>query len=439
MSVKRIFAVGSIFLLACGCWWILGTTTAVRSTDFFNRLGSQVEDLWGAPLVQEAPSLAVRIPGSEQVHWLMPAKNDINVELRTDYRKKGLIWYPTYTCSFDGTYTITNAEDVAQKVCVHFSFPARNATYDNFAAAVNRSNLLAPVNTEEGINEIIELAPGESKEFRVTYRTRGIRDWRYKMDPNVGRVRNLNLTVNTGFKDIDYTEGSLSPMSAEESDRGMVLTWKATDLITKEDIGMIIPEKLNPGPLTSRITFFAPVCLLFFFILVETINILYKIDIHPMHYLFVAAGFFAFHLLLAYMVGIVNIHIAFVVSAVTSVALVTSYLSAALRGKLPWRVAVGGQLFFLVLFSYSFFFKGITGLTVAIGSVVTLGVLMKVTAHVDWNEVFAGATRKKGTAPPPLVPEAPACYADSHAGPQARQTDPGDQRGGGRLAGSSDS
>jgi len=75
---------------------------------------------------------------------------------------------------------------------------------------------------------------------------------------------------------------------------------------------------------------------------------------------------------------------------VTSVALVTSYLSAALGGEFPWKVALGGQLFFLVLFSYSFFIKGITGLTVAIGSVVTLAVLMRVTAHVDWEEVFAG-------------------------------------------------
>jgi len=402
MSVKRIIAVGLIFALACGGWCILGTTTAVRSADYFSRLGSHVRNLWGTPLVQEAPSLGVRIPGSEQVRWLMPARSDINVELQTDYRKKGLIWYPTYRCTFDGTYQVVNTEDVAQKVRLDFQFPAQGATYDKFGISVDNQSLVVPVDTERGIGEIIELAPGESKEFRVTYRTRGIRDWRYRMDPNVGRVQNLNLAVETDFSDIDYTEGSLSPMSAEESDKGMVLTWAATDLITKEDIGVIIPEKLNPGPLTSRITFFAPVCLVFFFILVATINILYKVNIHPMHYLFVAAGFFAFHLLLAYMVGIINIHVSFIISAVTSVALVTSYLSAALGGKFPWKVAVAGQLFFLVLFSYSFFLKGITGLTVAIGSVVTLGVLMRVTAHVDWNEVFARPARQKKPVPPPL-------------------------------------
>ena len=104
-------------------------------------------------------------------------------------------------------------------------------------------------------------------------------------------------------------EGAVAPA-------GMTMTWDAEDLITRQDIGIVIPEKLNPGPLTARITFFAPVCLLFFFILVLTISILYKVNIHPVHCLFVAAGFFAFHLLLAYMAGLVNIHAAFIVSEV---------------------------------------------------------------------------------------------------------------------------
>jgi hypothetical protein len=83
-----------------------------------------------------------------------------------------------------------------------------------------------------------------------------------------------------------------------------------------------------------------------------------------------------------------NVHLAFLISALTSVTLVTSYLAAALGKKFPWKIAAAGQLFFLVLFSYSFFIKGITGLTVAIGSVVTLAILMRATASVDWNKIF---------------------------------------------------
>ena len=400
MNMKKVAAIGLVFLMACVGWWTLGVTTAQRSAQFGGRLGSAVEQLWGMPLIQKAPSLAVEIPGTDRVRWIMPTGNNIKVKLQTDYRKKGLIWYPTYVCDFEGTYTMSNIESITQKLRIHFDFPAPEGTYDRFTVSIGESELASAIDTREGVGEIVELAPGQSATFHVTYQTRGIREWRYVMDPNVGRVQDLDLAVVTDFRDVDYPEGCLSPMSVEETPEGMTLAWEAADLITRENIGVVIPEKLNPGPLTSRITFFAPVCLVFFFVLVATINILYKVNIHPMHYLFVAAGFFAFHLLLAYMAGHVHIHLAFAISTVVSVGLVTSYLVAALRGRFPWKVAVSGQLFFLVLFSYTFFLEGITGLTVAIGSVVTLGVLMNVTAHVDWDEVFARKMRM--TTPPPL-------------------------------------
>jgi inner membrane protein involved in colicin E2 resistance len=405
MSIKRIMAVISIYLLACGGWVILGTTTALRSDEYFARLGSQVEDLWGTPLVQKAPTLSVSIPGTEQVRWMMPEKSALKVVLQADHRKKGLIWYPTYACEFDGAYTITNGDQVAQKIRLHFDFPAKDETYDKFSMFLDEAPLQVPVDTAEGISEIIELEAGAQRTFHVTYRARGLREWRYQPDRNAGRVRNLELDVTTNFRAVDYAEGSLSPMKTDADGDGMRLTWQADDLITHEDIGIVIPEKLNPGPVTSRITFFAPVCLLFFFLLVASINILYRVDIHPMHYLFVAAGFFAFHLLLSYMVGLLDIHVSFLIAAATSVVMVTSYLSAALRGQLPWKVAAAGQIFFLVLFSYSFFLPGVTGLTVAIGSVVTLGVLMRVTAHVDWSDVFGRrSTSAVSPALPPPIP-----------------------------------
>lgn len=388
MSVKNIISIIIIFAIACGGWWILGANTHLRSYRTLKNLGNQVHSLWGEVLVQQAPSFSVEIPGSQQVRWIMPSQNKVEVELNSDYRKKGLIWYPTYTCKFKGIYTITNTEKVTQKIRFHFDFPSKGGTYDSFGVLLDEKRLLIPIDTHEGIGEIMELAPGDSKKFTINYLTRGISQWQYNPDRHVGRVQNLDLTVTTDFFDIDYTEGSLSSMNPKKTATGMSLQWKATDLISRQGMGVIIPEKLNPGPLTTRITFFAPICLLFFFVLVSTIGIMYKIDIHPMHYLFVASGFFAFHLLLSYMVGLIFIHIAFAISAIVSVFLVTAYLSAALGKTFPWKIAAAGQIFFLVLFSYTFFFKGITGLTVAVGSVITLAILMKVTAHVDWNQVF---------------------------------------------------
>ena len=404
MNTKRISTIALIFLIACAGWAILGTATDRRTAQSGAELGEQVEALWGLPLTQQAPTFSVEVPGTQAARWLMPTANTITVRIDADHRQKGLLWYSTYVADFDGIYTIANDDTVLQKVKVHFDFPAEGGTYDAFAASIDGEKLTQDVNTRDGISELIALEPGKTAEFRVAYRTRGLDSWRYVTDQHAGRVRNFDLNLETDFKNVDFADGSLSPMAKVPAPGGgLSLSWQAEDLITQQHIGVLVPEKLNPGPLTARITFFAPVCLLFFFVLVATINILYKVEIHPMHYLFVAAGFFSFHLLFAYLVDLINVHLAFVIAAIVAVSLVTTYLAAALRGAFPRKVAITGQLFYLVLFSYSFFLQGMTGLTIAIGSVVTLAVLMKVTAHLDWNEVFK-AGKKQDAMPPQLPP-----------------------------------
>jgi hypothetical protein len=405
MTIKRIVAVVIVFLLAGAGWWLLGVATAIRSETLSGRLGPQVAALWGAPLVQAAPQFKVQVPGSRQLRPVLPDSSQVKVRLTPDHRRKGLIWYPTYNCEFEAIYTLGSDAPIEQRVRLHFDFPARQATYDGFALQVDGQAVDAPVDTATGIDHIVALPAGQTRTVRVHYRTRGNATWRYRFDPAPGHVKNLRMDVLTGFRDVDYPPGCLSPMLAEDTATGMRLVWEAADLISRADIGVVIPEKLNPGPLSTRITFFAPVGLLFFFVLMAAINVVYRLPIHPMHYLFVAAGFFAFHLLLAYLVGLIHIHLALPLAALVAVALVTGYLRAALKGRFPWRIAVAGQLFFLVLFSYSFFVEGYTGLTIALGAVATLAVLMKVTAAVDWDDVFRQARRaKSSTAAPSAAP-----------------------------------
>jgi hypothetical protein len=58
--------------------------------------------------------------------------------------------------------------------------------------------------------------------------------------------------------------------------------------------------------------------------------------------------------------------------------------------------AGAAQLLFPVLFSDAFFFEGYTGLTVAIGAVVTLFVVMQATASVRWEEVLGRSRHQEG-------------------------------------------
>ena len=101
------------------------------------------------------------------------------------------------------------------------------------------------------------------------------------------------------------------------------------------------------------------------------------------------------------MVDLICIHLSFVSAALTSMLLVVSYLRAALGPQFPWRLAAVAQLVYLVLFSYSFFFKGITGFIITVASILTLGLVMACTARTNWSEVFS---RREAAAEPPMVP-----------------------------------
>jgi inner membrane protein involved in colicin E2 resistance len=196
--------------------------------------------------------------------------------------------------------------------------------------------------------------------------------------------------MRTNFREINFPPGTVSPVLKAETANGWTLTWTFANLISGQAIGMQLPEKLNPGPFASRVTFFAPVSLLFFLAVMVMVGATSGPSLHPMHYWFIAAAFFAFHLLLAYLVDHVSVHVAFASAAAVSLALVVSYLRAVTGMRDALLKAGAAQAIFLVLFSYAFFFEGFTGLAITVGAIVTLFAMMQMTARLSWDDVFSG-------------------------------------------------
>jgi hypothetical protein len=320
---------------------------------------------------------------------LQQTRADAGLDL--EHRRKGLLWYDTYTVAFRGSYVFLNPDSEPRTVRVKFAFPAARAIYDDFTMTVNG---VAPPRGGDLTKEVeatAMVAAHGRLTLEVSYRSRGLDDWRYGLAAGgVADVRDFLLTVRTNTADIDFPPGTMSPTGRVESGSGWALTWQFANLVTGQSIGVDLPERLNPGPLAARITFFAPVSLLFFLAVMVVLDVLSGDSLHPMNYVFISAAFFAFHLLLAYLVDQVSVHMAFTISAAVSVALVASYLRAI--GGLSARLgqAVAAQAIYLIAFSYAFFFEGFTGLAVTIGAVVTLFTLMQMTARVRWSDTFAG-------------------------------------------------
>jgi inner membrane protein involved in colicin E2 resistance len=237
----------------------------------------------------------------------------------------------------------------------------------------------------------------------LAYRSRGLGDWTYAfVESGVAQVKDLDLDLTTDFAKIDFPAGTLSPSAKTAQGNGWLLRWKFDSLAGGQRIGITAPNRLNPGPLASRITFFAPVSLLFFFTVMVILGIMRGRSLHPMNYFFLAAAFFAFHLLLAYLVDHLDIHAAFLIAAAASLLLVTSYLRVVAGMRVALIEAGAAQLVFLVFFSYAFFFEGYTGVTVTVGAVLTLFLLMQATARVQWDSVFG---QRRDTGIPSIGPQ----------------------------------
>ena len=263
--------------------------------------------------------------------------------------------------------------------------PATHSIYDGLQFTLNGTPIPL-VNKGEFVQASGQLEKGAVAQLGVAYRSQGLGTWTYNFGEGVAQVRDFSLKMHTNFEDIDFSNNALSPTSKQRAGEGWDLAWDYKDLVSGYHIALVMPEKLQPGPLAGAISLFAPVSLFFFFFVMLMVTSIRKIDLHPMNYFFLAGAFFSFHLLLAYLVDHISIHWAVAICSLVSVFLVVSYLRLVAGLRFAALVAGGAQMVYLVLFSYAFFFKGFTGLTITIGAIVTLFVAMQLTGRIKWSE-----------------------------------------------------
>lgn len=402
---NRIVATVFIFICSAIAWTILGSAIYVRTNTASDVLNGQVQSIWGAAQVQSPPSatyitrsgkasglvvdgVTIRSADEKQTDIQLPIQASmVNVDVAVDYRQKGLLWYSTYRVGFSGSYTFQNPTDVSQVVTFCFPLPAKQAIYDDVRMAANEQPL--QLTTTNGIlSGRTTVAAGNKVVLQVSYRSQGLDTWQYKLGDEVAEVNNFSLTIRTHFGGFDFPENALSPTEEKKSGDGWELKWNYRSLLSGFQIGMTMPEKVQPGPLAGRISYFAPISLLFFFFVVFILTMLRGIEFHPMNYFFLACAFFAFHLLLAYLVDRISIQWAFGICSIVSLFLVWSYLRLVVGTRFAME-AGGAQFAYLILFSYAFFFQGFTGLTITIGAILTLFIAMQATAKIRWAEKFA--------------------------------------------------
>ncbi|MDP6543971.1 MAG: inner membrane CreD family protein [Phycisphaerae bacterium] len=414
MNAQRFTAIAFIFAAASIGWTILGNTIDYRTDQLEQSLSEEVDTMWGpAGIVQCTPCvLTGGITEMDRGEYDTPIQSDVEVNFEHHNRYKGLLWFSTYTVKFSGTYRLGGPEKDATFL---FKVPDDVHSLEEMTFTVN-DVVVEPVDsTRYGVSNTLEvpISAGAESIVEVKYTTRARDRWAYSSQWHTavrpGLLRNFTLMASTDFADIDYPKGSVSPTApADKTDGGTVAKWQYKSMRANQTMGIEMPARTNAGPIAARMSFFAPVSLAFFFTVLFTVVVLKKLPLHPMHYLFISAGFFAFHILMAYLVDLIPIHAAFWVCAAVSTALVVSYMRLVAGVKFAVIYVGAAQVVYLVGFSYAFFWVGVTGLALTVGAIATLFVLMQATGKIDWYEVFRRAPVKSDqwVTVPPLPDEA---------------------------------
>ncbi len=431
--LKRIVAIIAIFVCTAVAWGILGFTIFYRTYHAESGLSGRVASTWGAPQGQAPPAIAREWQEEKTVEVEEKGKKTTRTErqihteavkidasrvaatLHIDYRQKGLLWFSTYKVDFDGAYTFQNPTSREEEFVFQLPFPAQQAVYDNVQLLLDDKPLAVTFSGSQAVARA-RLGAGAKSVLHAAYRSQGLDSWRYTFSganaerstarenadgsgKEISQARDFHLLVKTDFSGFDFPDNSLSPTEKRRTANGWELEWNYQNLVSGFDVAVKMPQKLQPGPLAGRISYFAPVSLFFFFFLIFILSTLRGNNLHPMNYFFLASACFAFHLLLAYLADHISIRAAFLISSIVSIVLVVSYL----RLVVDWRFALVDagvtQLIYLVLFSYAFFFEGFTGLTVTIGTIITLFAVMQMTGRIRWEEKFSPSLPRKGASP----------------------------------------
>ncbi len=403
--IRRYVVLGVVWAGCTAAWMLLGATLLVRSGETSSALVEEVHQLWGPPLDQAAPGgqyteqrpreerrtlydangrpYESTVQKMEDIALPLPlVSTQARVSLALEHRQKGLLWFPTYAAEFEGRYVVLNDTAVARAVTMSFPLPARGAIYDGFEVLDDRGRPIAAEVEGGAARWSLTLEPAARHAFAVRYRTRGTSSWTYRPAAAGGSViRDFSLELSSNDRGVDFSPGSISPSRAANEGHGWRGTWEFRSLVGSAPISLQLPQKTNPGPLAARITFFAPVALLFYFFVVGLLAEGRGHRLHPLCWFLIGCAFFADHLLFAYLADHVPLWVALSLSSAVSILLAVTYAQWLVGWRFALREMGLAQLVYLVGFSLTFLLKGFTGLSITVGAILTLFMMMQVTGR----------------------------------------------------------
>jgi len=402
--VKKIMKYALIFIFAI-VFSIIAATIGFRIDERHTRSYSanlkSVQEIWGGDITQRLPELTYLTKGYREYENKKTGKMErlltdiennmgifdqkISAKIKSNIRTKGLLKYPGYIITFNGKYIIKNLNKNSERLTFSFLLPQGAGNITDLKVSYQGREYTDDPDFSDGVEWTGMLGKGETRTFEVSYNAQGTGRFEYAMGNRKLEIKNLEVEMLTDFDECDIPNGAMIPTSQGGDNEFTKYTWKASNLVTGQDISLKFSIPGNYGELVSRLFYYSPIAIFLFAGFIVIFCTAGGVALHPMHYLFMITGYFIFYLLGSYMVSYMPIILAIVASLAVSTGIVVYYAYLIKKGSELVRITLYASLLFQWVFSVAFFIPEHTGFLITIASIVAFVFLMRTTASVDWE------------------------------------------------------
>jgi hypothetical protein len=293
----------------------------MHRTDFASsELARGVEERWGAPVVQPAPSLRYVQSGTlfTELKPLPFEQQHVQVQAGMNYRKRGLRYFSGFDFTLSADYAAVNRE--GHDIDVAFIFPIE---VDKSQVLLSDLSFLvdgaeSDLDLGESGNRLVwtgRLPQGATRRFSIRYRARGLDSFLYKLDPSLpARDVRLHLSV-TGGENYDYPPQVLAASTVETGSGTVSLDWAFQSLESGVSLGVILPSVEAYDALISTMARRAWVPFLGLMALLAAFSLHHRRPLAVYEAYLLAAAYGFFFVLLAYLAAFTNFYVAYVLTA----------------------------------------------------------------------------------------------------------------------------
>ncbi len=256
-----------------------------------------------------------------------------------------------------------------------------------------------------GINAPISKDPSDSTSYHFSF-TLDLKGSQLLYFTPVGRVTDVNISSSW---DNPSFNGAFLPDSRSISDSGFTANWNVLHLnrnypqiwkgsqndIRSSSFGIDLLLPVDNYQKSYRSINYAILFIGFTFLVFFFIEILNKVYIHPIQYILVGIALVVFYTLLLSISEHLKYNLAFILSALATLILISGYVKAILKSN-QLTYLISGIL--LILYSFIFIIIQLQDLALLIGSIgifIILGLVMYFSRKIDWFDLKLGDKEEK--------------------------------------------